>query len=113
VKYTSAEPFTPKFVKGHLTKLGKSAAKKLPFSRAQALYDERVRRRQLGLARRSGQKEKKKKEAVVKGEKMGRREAAEKGIWRLRDEEARCVPVAFFSSRGERGIDMFGLGLLL
>jgi ribonuclease P protein subunit POP4 len=102
VKYTSAEPFTPKFVKDHLTKPGKSAAKKFPSSRAQALYDERVRRRQLGLARRSGQKEKKKKGAVVKGEKMGRREAAEKGIWRLREEEARCVPEVFFFKRRAR-----------
>jgi ribonuclease P protein subunit POP4 len=91
VKYTSAEPFTPKFVKDHLTKPGKSTTKRLSSSRAQALYDERVRRRQLGLAGRSGQKEKKKGAVVVKGEKMGRREAAEKGIWRLREEEARCV----------------------
>jgi len=89
VKYTSTEPFTPKFVKDHLTKPGKSTTKKLSSSRAQALYDERVRRRQLGLSGRCGQKEKKKKGAVVKGEKMGRREAAEKGIWRLREEEAR------------------------
>jgi ribonuclease P protein subunit POP4 len=102
VKYTSAEPFTPQFVKDHLTKPTKSA-KKLPSSRAQALYDERVRRRQLGLARRSNpssaKKGKGKKEkGAVKGEKMGRREAAEKGMWRLREEEAKCVPKSFFFS---------------
>jgi hypothetical protein len=89
VKYTSAQPFTPKFVKDHLTK-------KLPSFRAQALYDERVHRRQLGLARRIQSQrtkaEKEKKKGVVKREKMGRREAAEMGVWRLRREEARCVP---------------------
>lgn len=99
VKYTSAQPFTPKFVKDHLsshdTKSNTTTTtKKLPSFRAQALYDERVRRRQLGLARRiqsqktKAEKEKKKK-GVVKREKMGRREAAEMGVWRLRREEAR------------------------
>ncbi|KAF8468522.1 RNase P/MRP, p29 subunit [Russula ochroleuca] len=84
VKYTSAEPFTPKFVKDHLTTKS---------SRAQALYDERVRRRQLGLARRNQNRGanamKKVKRGVVKREKMSRREAAEMGMWRLREEEAR------------------------
>lgn len=113
MKFTSAEPFTPKFVKEHLTKPGKSTTKKLSSSRAQALYNERVRRRQLGLVGRSDQKEKKKKGAVVKGEKMGRREAAEKGIWRLREEEARCVPDVLFLREGGRGFDfLFALGFL-
>ena len=99
VKYTSAQPFTPKFVKDHLTRDTKTntitnTTKKLPSYRAQALYDERVHRRQLGLlARRiQSQRTEKKKGAVkVKREKMGRREAAEMGVWRLRKEEARCV----------------------
>ena len=101
VKYTSAQPFTPKFVKDHLSRDTKSTTtnttKKLLSFRAQALYDERVHRRQLVLARRiqsqrtKAEKEKKKK-GVVKREKMGRREAAEMGVWRLRREEARCVP---------------------
>lgn len=89
VKYTSAQPFTPKFVKDHLTK-------KLPSFRAQALYDERVHRRQLGLTRRIQSQrtkaEKEKKKGLVKRVKMGRREAAEMGVWQLRGEEARCVP---------------------
>jgi ribonuclease P protein subunit POP4 len=93
VKYTSAEPFTPKFVKDRLTTKS---------SRAQALYNERVRRRQLGLARRTQsrgadtKKKKEKKGVVVAREKMGRREAAEMGMWRLRKEEARYVPEPFF-----------------
>jgi ribonuclease P protein subunit POP4 len=108
VKYTSAQPFTPKFVKDHLSRDAKSnttttttatttTTKKLPSFRAQALYNERVHRRQLGLARRIQNQrtkaEKEKKKGVVKREKMGRREAAEMGVWRLRREEARYVPV--------------------
>jgi ribonuclease P protein subunit POP4 len=100
VKYTSAHPFTPKFVKDHLsrdTKSNTTTTKRLPPFRAQALYDERVHRRQLGLARRIQSQrtkaEKEKKKGVVKREKMGRREAAEMGVWRLRREEARCVPL--------------------
>jgi len=97
VKYTSAQPFTPKFVKDHLSRDAKSSttttAKKSPSFRAQALYNERVHRRQLGLARRIQNQrtkaEKEKKKGVVKREKMGRREAAEMGVWRLRREEAR------------------------
>lgn len=101
MKYTSAQPFTPKFVKDHLSRDIKSTTttattKKLPSFRAQALYDERVHRRQLGLAKRIQSQrtkaEKEKKKGVVKREKMGRREAAEMGVWRLRKEEARCVP---------------------
>ncbi len=104
VKYTSAQPFTPKFVKDHLTRDTKSTntattTKKSPSYRAQALYDERVHRRQLGLTRRIQSQrtkaEKEKKKGVVKREKMGRREAAEMGVWRLRKEEARCVARAF------------------
>ena len=96
VKYTSAQPFTPQFVKDHLTRDAATAttAKKLSSSRAQALYEERVHRRQLGLAKRIQNrrtKEKKKGLVVVKMEKMSRREAAEKGVWRLRKKEARCV----------------------
>jgi hypothetical protein len=101
VKYTSAEPFTPKFVKDHLLTT-KSTTKRSSSLRAQALYDERVHRRQLGLVARRGAKAKKEKKgvAVVKREKMGRREAAEKGMWRLREEEARCVALR---SRGGEG----------
>jgi ribonuclease P protein subunit POP4 len=98
VKYTSAQPFTPTFVKDHLNRINTTTTtttRKLPSYRAQALYDERVHRRQLGLARRIQSQrtkaEKEKKKGVVKREKMGRREAAEMGVWRLRKEEARCV----------------------
>ena len=104
VKYTTAHPFTPEFVQGHLTT---NNSNKL---RAQALYDERVHRRQITLAERrshqassSRDKDKDKSErararakrksgagAGVKVKvKMGRREAAEKGVWRLRADEAR------------------------
>jgi hypothetical protein len=75
-------------------------------SRARALYDARVRRRQLGLAERRIKRESQsqspkakakakagRKEgdgvAKVRRERMGRREAAEKGVWRLRSDEAR------------------------
>jgi len=105
VKYTSAQPFTPKFVKDHLsrsrdtksnTTTTTTTTNKLPSFRAQALYDERVHRRQLGLARRTQSQrtkaEKEKKKVMVKREKMGRREAAEMGVWQLRREETRCVP---------------------
>ncbi|KAI9507872.1 RNase P/MRP, p29 subunit [Russula earlei] len=100
---TSANPFTPEFVKGHLV-----AGNNRSQVRAQALYDERVRRRQLVLAERRGSQargelpgagarrkrmegEADRARARAKGEKMkmGRREAAEKGVWRLRKEEAR------------------------
>ena len=103
VKYTSAQPFTPKFIKDHLTRDTKSDTtttitrkRKLPSYRAQALYDERVHRRQLGLVRRiqsqsQRTKREKEKRKGVKREKMGRREAAEMGVWRLRKEEARCA----------------------
>ena len=98
VKYTTAHPFTPEFVQSHLTASNKNRSK----SRAQALYDERVRRRQIGLAERRSQvlrekgKEVRRKAGLGgKGDaarvraKMGRREAAEKGVWRLRADEAR------------------------
>jgi hypothetical protein len=99
VKYTSAAPFTPKYVQDHLltTKAKSTTTKKskLSSSRAQALYDERVHRRQLGLVPRRGANAKKESKkgavGVVKREKMGRRQAAEMGVWRLREEEARCV----------------------
>ena len=106
VKYTSAHPFTPEFVQGHLKDGSNNNA-----SRARALYDKRVRRRQLGLAERRGNsdgqavpslsssssaREKRKAKAgkedgvsKVRRERMGRREAAEKGVWRLRPDEAR------------------------
>jgi len=100
VKFTSAHPFTPQFVQAQLcadTDTSRARA------RARALYEERVRRRQIGLVERSRaralQKEKEKgrkgKEkgggggAKATGARMGRREAAEKGVWRLREEEAR------------------------
>src|SRR5216683_4189068 len=100
VKYTTAHPFTPEFVQGHLTTNNRNKL------RARALYDERVRRRQITLAERRSQvslRDKDKEErARVRarakrksgagagvGVKMGRREAAEKGVWRLRADEAR------------------------
>jgi ribonuclease P protein subunit POP4 len=98
VKFTtntgSSRPFTPEFVQAQLT-LSNNRSR----ARAQALYDERVRRRQLVLTNRKlhqhqhqhqrRQKENKKETKIR--EKMGRREAAEKGLWRLHKEEARCV----------------------
>lgn len=103
VKYTTAHPFTPEFVQSHLTASNKNSSK----SRAQALYDERVRRRQIGLAERRSQVSREKgkkvgrKKAGLGGKddaarvraKMGRREAAEKGVWRLRADEARYEPL--------------------
>ncbi|KAI0247709.1 hypothetical protein BJV78DRAFT_1243456 [Lactifluus subvellereus] len=91
-------PFTPEFVQAQLSlPTGRSRA------RAQALYNERVRRRQLVLAgksqgpRNSSSPHQRRKEEGTPNEKrgvmMGRREAAEKGLWRLREEEARCVRV--------------------
>lgn len=98
MKYTTAHPFTPEFVQSHLAASNKSSSK----SRAQALYDERVRRRQIGLVERRNQVSREKgkrvprkaglggKEDVARVRaKMGRREAAEKGVWRLRADEAR------------------------
>jgi ribonuclease P protein subunit POP4 len=132
VKYTSAQPFTPRFVKDHLSRDTKTnattttTAKKLPSFRAQALYNERVHRRQLGLTRRIQSQrtkaDKKKKKGVVKREKMGRREAAEMGMWRLRREEARYVPMlernvakyamyAFFFSRWDAFVPLHRLWL--
>jgi ribonuclease P protein subunit POP4 len=107
VRYTSAHPFTPEFVQGHLKKGNKSNA-----SRVRALYDERVRRRQVGLVERKNNnstqtpssREKRKinagKEdaARVRKERMGRREAAEKGVWRLRADEARYEIASSFHS---------------
>ena len=109
VKYTSAHPFTPEFVQGRL-KDGNNNNNNNNASRARALYDKRVRRRQLGLAERRSdgdgravRLEKRKAKGgkgdggdgdgdvakVRRGERMGRREAAEKGVWRLRSDEAR------------------------
>jgi hypothetical protein len=100
VKYTSAHPFTPEFVQGHLKKGHNNNT-----SRARTLYDQRVRRRQIGLVERKdkkgsqSQREKKEKAKAKAGKediarvraRMGRREAAEKGVWRLRADEARYV----------------------
>ncbi|KAH9964712.1 hypothetical protein BGW80DRAFT_1347419 [Lactifluus volemus] len=96
VKFTtntgSSRPFTPEFVQAQLT-LSNNRSR----ARAQALYDERVRRRQLVLTNRKlhqhqhqhqRRRKENKKETKIR-EKMGRREAAEKGLWRLRKEEAR------------------------
>jgi len=102
VKFTSANPFAPEFVQAHLA-TDKSHA------RAKALYDERVRRRQLVLAERNharGERERTRTRGKRNGRgttqatkgtstttpttvRMGRREAAEKGVWRMRKEEAR------------------------
>jgi ribonuclease P protein subunit POP4 len=111
VKYTSAHPFTPEFVQGHLKKGNNNNT-----SRARALYDQRVRRRQVGLVERKdkngSQREKKQKakgkEDIARARaRMGRREAAEKGVWRLRADEARYglrVLLSIFSSSDFLGI---------
>jgi ribonuclease P protein subunit POP4 len=62
------------------------------------MYNERVRRRQLVLAEksqglRSPSPRRQRKREEREREVMGRREAAEKGLWSLRKEEARCVCV--------------------
>ncbi|KAI0247712.1 hypothetical protein BJV78DRAFT_1380098 [Lactifluus subvellereus] len=93
VKSTSAHrPFTPEFVQAQLSLPADRSR-----ARAQALYNERVRRRQLVLAeksqgpRNSSPRQRRKQEETTKRRRvmMGRREAAEKGLWRLREEEAR------------------------
>jgi hypothetical protein len=94
----STTPFTPEFVQAQLT-LSTNRSR----ARAQALYDERVRRRQLVLTHRKlhqHQRRKEKEKETKIREMMGRREAAEKGLWRLRKEEARCVFFFFFALRG-------------
>ncbi|KAH8976601.1 RNase P/MRP, p29 subunit [Lactarius hatsudake] len=98
VRLTSTHPFTPEFVQRQLL-LPATSAKSKSKSRAQAraLYDERVRRRQLILApkppdpdrNRRPRRPKKAGGAAADDARMGRREAAEKGLWRLRKEEAR------------------------
>lgn len=104
VRYTTAHPFAPEFVQGHLTTTNSNKW------RAQALYDERVRRRQITLAERRSQassRDKVKEESRARARarakrksgtgaavKMGRREAAEKGVWRLRADEARYGEIA-------------------
>lgn len=99
VRLTSARPFTPEFVQRQLL-LPANGAKPKSKTQARALYDERVRRRQLVLAPkppdpdpdwrlRRRRRARPKKAGGVDNARMGRREAAEKGLWRLREEEAR------------------------
>ncbi|KAH8976982.1 RNase P/MRP, p29 subunit [Lactarius akahatsu] len=97
VRLTSTHPFTPEFVQRQLL-LPATSAKSKSKSRVQAraLYDERVRRRQLILApkppdpnRNRRPRRPKKAGGAADDARMGRREAAEKGLWRLRKEEAR------------------------
>ncbi|KAH8977756.1 RNase P/MRP, p29 subunit [Lactarius akahatsu] len=92
VRLTSTHPFTPEFVQRQLL-LPATSAKSKSKSRVQAraLYDERVRRRQLILApkppdpnRNRRPRRPKKAGGAADDARMGRREAAEKGLWRLR-----------------------------
>ncbi|KAI0261175.1 Rof/RNase P-like protein [Gloeopeniophorella convolvens] len=82
--FTSANPYTPTFV--HETLAPQTGP-----ARAHALYNERVRRRQLLLASKPRAPKPKKSGAdpATARVKLGRRAAAEKGVWRLRPEEAR------------------------
>ncbi|KAH9063637.1 RNase P/MRP p29 subunit [Lactarius vividus] len=93
VRLTSTHPFTPEFVQRQLL-LPATSAKSKSKSRAQAraLYDERVRRRQLILASKPADPDRNRRPKKARGAddaRMGRREAAEKGLWQLRKEEAR------------------------
>ncbi|KAN0133351.1 Rof/RNase P-like protein [Lactarius tabidus] len=88
VRLTSAHPYTPEFVQRQLQLPPKPKSK----AQARALYDERVRRRQLVLAPKPPNREKKDRRARhgdSDDKCMGRREAAEKGLWRLRASEAK------------------------
>jgi hypothetical protein len=83
VRLTSARPFAPEFVQRHLNSK----------SRARKLYDERVRRRQLILAPKPPPRPRPRPPTIPNNDaRMGRREAVEKGLWRLRADEAKCVP---------------------
>ncbi|KAI0058790.1 RNase P/MRP, p29 subunit [Artomyces pyxidatus] len=88
-KYSSALPFTPQYVQSHLKGANPGA-----------LYEDRVRRRRILLenparvsetkrkrneTRAQRQKEKERKSLGV----MGRKEAAEKGVWKLKKEETK------------------------
>ena len=94
MRLTSARPFTPEFVQRELQHPAQSKQKSK--AQARALYDERVRRRQLVLARKPPHREQTQNRRVQRADnndddnaRMGRREAAEKGLWRLRANEAR------------------------
>jgi len=87
VRLTSARPFTPEFVQRELQQPTKSKQKSKALARA--LYDERVRRRQLVLARKPPNRQQAPSRADDDDARMGRREAAEKGLWQLRANEAR------------------------
>ena len=91
MRLTSARSFTPEFVQRELQQPTKSKQKSK--AQARALYDERVRRRQLVLARKPPNREQAQKRRRVQRAddeaRMGRREAAEKGLWRLCADQAR------------------------
>ena len=95
MRLTSARPFTPEFVQRELQHPAQSKQKSK--AQARALYDERVRRRQLVLARKPPHREQTQNRRADNNDdddnddnaRMGRREAAEKGLWRLRANEAR------------------------
>ena len=91
MRLTTARPYTPEFVQRQLQLPPKSKSK----AQARALYDERVRRRQLVLAPKPPNREKSQRRVrrAADDARMGRREAAEKGLWRLRASEARCACV--------------------
>ena len=80
VRLTSEHPFTPEFVQHNLRP---SHTK----TRTQTLYEERIRGRQLILARKPRAVREKKDDDSPRI--VGRREAAEKGLWRLNASEAK------------------------
>src|SRR6266404_162945 len=82
---TTTTAFTSEFVQQQLTTLNKKSK-----AHAKALYDSRVRRRQLVLASKKPQPQPRPSSSDA-GRRMGRREAAEKGLWKLRDDQAKCV----------------------
>jgi len=87
VRLTSERPFTPEFVQHNLRTTHSK-------TRTQTLYEERIRRRQLVLSRKPPPKvpvraKKQVQHANDDDGRMGRREAAEKGLWRLLPSEAK------------------------
>jgi ribonuclease P protein subunit POP4 len=82
VRLTSEHPFTPEFVQ-HNLRLTHSK------THTQTLYEERIRRRQLVLARKPPAVRAAKKKDRDDDARIGRREAAEKGLWRLSASEAK------------------------
>ena len=96
LKLTSVTPFTPEYVQASLTQSSDPVG----------IYNSRIRGRQIILenpARESKAKQQRdEKKARVAAEKtrkkagiIGRREASEKGTWKLEKEQTRCVNIPF------------------